>query len=34
MTEVTEQQVMESLKAVIEPGSGTDIVSREMVSGW
>ena len=33
MSEVTEQQVMESLKAVIEPGSGADIVSRKMVSG-
>ncbi len=33
MSQVTEQQVMESLKAVIEPGSGADIVSREMVSG-
>jgi ATP-binding protein involved in chromosome partitioning len=33
MGQVTEQQVMESLKAVIEPGSGADIVSREMVAG-
>ena len=33
MGQVSEQQVMESLKAVIEPGSGADIVSREMVSG-
>ncbi len=33
MSEITEQQVMESLKAVIEPGSETDIVSRKMVSG-
>ncbi len=33
MSQVTEQQVMESLKAVIEPGSGADIVSRKMVSG-
>ncbi len=33
MSQITEQQVMESLKAVIEPGSGADIVSREMVSG-
>jgi ATP-binding protein involved in chromosome partitioning len=33
MGQVTEQQVMESLKAVIEPGSGADIVAREMVSG-
>ncbi len=33
MGQVSEQQVMDSLKAVIEPGSGADIVSREMVSG-
>jgi len=33
MGQVTEHQVMESLKAVIEPGSGADIVSRGMVSG-
>jgi len=33
MGQVTEHQVMESLKAVIEPGSGADIVSREMVAG-
>ena len=33
MSQITEQQVMESLKAVIEPGSGADIVSRKMVSG-
>jgi ATP-binding protein involved in chromosome partitioning len=33
MGQITEQQVMESLKAVIEPGSGADIVAREMVSG-
>ncbi len=33
MSQVTEQQVMESLKAVIEPGSGADIVSRGMVTG-
>ncbi len=33
MGQVTEQQVMESLKAVIEPGSGADIVAREMITG-
>ena len=33
MGQVTEHQVMESLKAVIEPGSGADIVAREMVAG-
>jgi len=33
MSQVSEQQIMQSLKAVIEPGSGADIVSREMVSG-
>jgi ATP-binding protein involved in chromosome partitioning len=33
MSQVTEQQVMESLKAIIEPGSGADIVSRDMVAG-
>ena len=33
MGQVTEQQIMESLKAVIEPGSGSDIVSRDMVAG-
>jgi ATP-binding protein involved in chromosome partitioning len=33
MGQVTERQVMDSLKAVIEPGSGADIVAREMVSG-
>ncbi len=33
MGQVSEQQVMESLKAVLEPGSGADIVARKMVSG-
>ncbi len=33
MGQITEQQVMESLKAVIEPGRGADIVSRQMDSG-
>jgi ATP-binding protein involved in chromosome partitioning len=33
MGQVTEQQVLDSLKAVIEPVSGTDIVTREMVTG-
>ena len=33
MSEITEQQILESLKAVIEPASGQDIVSRGMVSG-
>ena len=33
MSQVTEQQVMDSLKAVIEPGSGADIVTRDMVTG-
>ena len=33
MGEITEQRVMEALKAVIEPSSKTDIVSLGMVTG-
>ena len=33
MSEITEHQILESLKAVIEPASGQDIVSRGMVTG-
>ena len=33
MSQVTEQQVMEALKTVIEPSSETDIVSLGMISG-
>ena len=33
MTQVTEQQVLEALKEVLDPDRGKDIVSLDMVSG-
>ncbi|MCK5623855.1 MAG: DUF59 domain-containing protein, partial [Alphaproteobacteria bacterium] len=33
MAQVTEQQILDALKAVVDPDTGKDVVSAGMVSG-